>query len=52
MPIPRTRSGLTNDPMESEYILFHMWVHAVEQAGTADVDAVRQAMIGQSFQAP
>src|SRR5271163_1602298 len=43
---------VTNDPMESEYILFHMWAHAVEQAGTADVDAVRQAMIGQSFKAP
>ncbi len=43
---------VTNDPMELEYILFHMWAHAVEQAGTADVDAVRQAMIGQSFKAP
>src|SRR5450631_2113107 len=38
---------VTNDPMESAYILFHMWVQAVEQAGSADVDAVRQAMIGQ-----
>jgi len=43
---------VTNDPMESEYILFHMWVHAVEQAGTTDVDAVRQAMIGQKIKAP
>jgi urea transport system substrate-binding protein len=33
--------------MESAYILFHMWVQAVQQAGTTDVDAVRQAMIGQ-----
>jgi urea transport system substrate-binding protein len=41
--------AVTNDPMEAEYLLFHMWVHAVEQAGTTDVDAVRQAMIGQKM---
>jgi urea transport system substrate-binding protein len=44
--------SVTNDPMEAEYILFHMWVHAVEQAGSTDVDAVRQAMIGQKINAP
>ena len=38
---------VTNDPMEAHYIGFKMWVQAVEQAGTADVDAVRQAMYGQ-----
>ena len=43
---------VTNDPMESAHILFHMWVQAVEQAGTTDVDAVRQAMIGQKFKSP
>ena len=43
---------VTNDPMESAYILFHMWVQAVEQAGTTDVDAVRQAMIGQKVKSP
>ena len=37
-----------NDPMEAHYIGFRMWVQAVEQAGTADVDAVRQAMYGQT----
>src|SRR4051794_8745839 len=37
---------VTNDPMESAYILFHMWVQSVQQAGSANVDAVRQAMIG------
>jgi len=37
----------TNDPMEATYIGFHMWAQAVMQAGTTDVDAVRQAMIGQ-----
>jgi len=43
---------VTNDPMESAYILFHMWAQAVQQAGTTDVDAVRQAMIGQKVKSP
>ena len=38
---------VTNDPMEAHYIGFKMWVQAVTQAGTTDVDAVRQAMYGQ-----
>ncbi|WP_244271151.1 urea ABC transporter substrate-binding protein [Thalassospira sp. GB04J01] len=38
---------VTNDPMEATYIGFNMWKQAVEQAGTIDVDAVRQAMYGQ-----
>ncbi|MFQ3288188.1 MAG: urea transport system substrate-binding protein [Alteromonadaceae bacterium] len=37
---------VTNDPMEATYIGFKMWVKAVEKAGTADVDAVEQALIG------
>jgi len=37
----------TNDPMEATYIGFKMWVQAVQQAGTTDVDAVRQALYGQ-----
>jgi len=40
-------SRVTNDPMEAHYIGFNMWVQAVRQAGTTDVDAVRQAMYGQ-----
>jgi len=40
-------SRVFNDPMEAHYIGFKMWVQAVEQAGTTDVDAVRQAMYGQ-----
>jgi urea transport system substrate-binding protein len=43
---------VTNDPMEASYIGFRMWTHAVEQAGTTDVDAVRQAMYGQQVPAP
>ncbi|SFJ40351.1 urea ABC transporter substrate-binding protein [Jannaschia pohangensis] len=40
---------VTNDPMEAHYIGFNMWVNAVEAAGTAEVDAVREAMYGQEF---
>jgi len=40
---------VTNDPMEAHYIGFNMWVNAVTQAGTTDVDAVRAAMYGQEF---
>jgi urea transport system substrate-binding protein len=43
---------VTNDPMEAHYIGFKMWTQAVRQAGTTDVDAVRQAMYGQKVQAP
>ncbi|MCY4500907.1 MAG: transporter substrate-binding protein, partial [Alphaproteobacteria bacterium] len=39
---------VTNDPMEAHYIGFKMWAQAVKQAGTTDVDAVRQAMYGQT----
>lgn len=38
---------VVNDPMEATYIGFNMWAQAVRQAGTTDVDAVRQAMYGQ-----
>ena len=37
---------VTNDPMEATYIGFEMWTKAVEKAGTTDVDAVEQALIG------
>jgi len=40
---------VTNDPMEAHYIGFNMWVNAVTEAGTTDVDAVRAAMYGQEF---
>ena len=43
---------VTNDPMEATYIGFKMWVQAVGQAGSTDVDAVRQAMYGQKVKAP
>jgi len=40
---------VSNDPMEAHYIGFNMWVNAVNDAGTTDVDAVRDAMYGQTF---
>jgi urea transport system substrate-binding protein len=50
--LPDAAKRVTNDPMEATYIGMHMWAQAVEQAGTTDVDAVRQAMAGQTFTAP
>ena len=46
------RDKITNDPMEATFIGFGMWAQAVVQAGTTDVDAVRQAMYGQRIKAP
>ena len=43
----KSKKRVVNDPMEAHYIGFQMWVQAVKQAGTTDVDAVRQAMYGQ-----
>ena len=40
---------VTNDPMEAHYIGFNMWVNAVTEAKTSDVDSVREAMWGQEF---
>lgn len=37
---------VTNDPMEATVIGFNMWTKAVEKAGTTDVDAVVDAMVG------
>ena len=42
----KDKKRVTNDPMEATYIGFKMWVQAVENAGTTDVDAVRAAMYG------
>jgi urea transport system substrate-binding protein len=43
----KNKKRVTNDPMEAHYIGFKMWTQAVMQAGTTNVDAVRQAMYGQ-----
>jgi urea transport system substrate-binding protein len=46
------RDKTTNDPMEATFIGFRMWAQAISQAGTTDVNAVRQAMYGQRVRAP
>jgi urea transport system substrate-binding protein len=47
------QNRVTNDPMEAAYLMVYLWKQAVEQAGTADdIEAVRTAAVGQSFQAP
>jgi urea transport system substrate-binding protein len=50
--LPDADKRVTNDPMEATYIGIKMWAQAAEQAGTTDIDAVRQAVAGQSFKAP
>jgi len=50
--LPGGDKRVTNDPMEATYIGMHMWAQAAEQAGTTNVDAVRQAMGNQQFKAP
>jgi len=50
--LPDGDKRVTNDPMEATYIGIHMWKQAVIQAGSFNVDAVRQAVAGQVFKAP
>src|SRR6202008_4647421 len=50
--LPEGDKRVTNDPMEATYIGIKMWAHAVEQAGTTDVNAVRQAVGGQVGRSP
>ena len=50
--LPDGDKRVTNDPMEATWIGIQMWKQAVEQAGTTDVDAVRQAVGGQVVAAP
>lgn len=46
------RDRVTTDPMEAAYIMVNLWKQAVEKAGTVEIEAVRQAARGLSFQAP
>lgn len=50
--LPGGASRVTDDPIEAAYIGVNIWRQAVEQAGTTDVNAVRQAIAGQTFLAP
>ncbi|MEM9216835.1 MAG: urea ABC transporter substrate-binding protein [Cyanobacteria bacterium P01_F01_bin.150] len=43
---------VTSDPIEAAYLQVYLWKQSVEAAQSFDVDAVRQAAIGQVFDAP
>ena len=43
---------MTGDPIEAAYIAVYMWAAACEKAGSFDVEAVRVAAKGLSFDAP
>lgn len=43
---------VTNDPMESAYIAVYLWKQAVEKAKSTDLEPVRKAALGQTFDAP
>jgi urea transport system substrate-binding protein len=42
----------TNDSMEATWIGFHLWVEAIEAAGTTEIDKVRAALGGRQIDAP
>jgi urea transport system substrate-binding protein len=43
---------VVNDPMEAAYVMVYLWKQAVEQAGTTDLEPVREAALGQTLEAP
>lgn len=43
---------VTSDPIATAYFSVHLWATAVAEAGAAEVDVVRNAMLGQSYSAP
>ncbi|MGO1949675.1 MAG: urea ABC transporter substrate-binding protein [Mycobacteriaceae bacterium] len=43
---------VTSDPMEAAYTSLHLWKEMVEKAGSFDVDEVRAAADGTSYDAP
>src|SRR6187397_3321682 len=50
--LPDGEKRVTNDPMEATYVGIKMWAQAATQAGSVDINAVRQAFSGQTFKAP
>ncbi|MFB5663628.1 urea ABC transporter substrate-binding protein [Alteribacillus sp. HJP-4] len=43
---------VTGDPIEAGYFMVHLWAKAVEEAGSTDVEAVKEAADGISMDAP
>lgn len=50
--LPDGDKRVTNDPMEATYLGIKLWAQAVTQAGTTNIDAVRQAAGGQVIRSP
>ena len=50
--LPGGSSRVTSDPIEAAYFGVHAWAQGVADAGTVEVDAVRQALYGMEFDAP
>ncbi|MDY6780975.1 MAG: transporter substrate-binding protein [Cyanobacteriota bacterium] len=46
------RDRVTSDPIEAAYSQIYLWKQAVESAGSFDIERVRLAAFGQSFEAP
>jgi urea transport system substrate-binding protein len=43
---------VVDDPMEAAFVGVHLWAIAVAKAGTTNVDAVKAALAGSTYQAP
>src|SRR5262249_40981861 len=41
-----------SDPMEAAYLGVHLWAQAAESASSSDARAIREALRGQTFDAP
>ncbi|HWY88521.1 MAG TPA: transporter substrate-binding protein [Gemmataceae bacterium] len=43
---------IVSDPMQTSYVLVHMWAEAVKAAGSEEIGKVRQALKGEQYDAP
>lgn len=46
------QNRVTDDPIEAGYVQVYLWAAAVEKAGTTEVEAVKKAAAGITFDAP
>jgi len=46
------KERVTDDPIEAGYISVYLWAEAVKEAGTTNINEVRQKLPSSSFQAP
>ena len=50
--LPGGSARVTDDPIEAAYISVNMWAKAAEKAKSFEVDSVKKALYGLSFEAP